>query len=119
MDYQTYWENIYDKNEALNELFRSYWHAYSSFGTWQFWIVVLFFLSPLVLLYFKVDRKRIFEVFFFGYTVHMLWTYAEIILSRHGFFVHTYFLTPFIPYAQHDCFRTTSSFFTYIPVLYE
>ncbi|MBM7573028.1 hypothetical protein [Aquibacillus albus] len=99
MEYREYWNSILLKSEELNSLITSYWKEYSNIGTWQFWIVVSLFLIPLILLYFVVDRRRIFELFFFGYTVHVLWTYTDIVLARHGFFVHTYFLTPILPHA--------------------
>ncbi|WP_416150029.1 hypothetical protein ACM26V_03250 [Salipaludibacillus sp. HK11] len=99
MDYNKYWELIFNKNEELNNLFSSYWHDYSNLGTWQFWTVVFLMIFPLILLYFTVDRSRIFEVFFFGYTVHILWSYTDLVLARQGYFVHTYFLTPLLPYA--------------------
>ncbi|TXC89815.1 hypothetical protein FS935_15750 [Metabacillus litoralis] len=99
MEYSEYWDKIDSKKEELNSLISSYWDSYSHMGTWQFWTVVALLLFPLVILYFLVDRKRIFELFFFGYTVHVLWTYFEIALERLGLFVHTYFLTPIFPYA--------------------
>ncbi|USK48197.1 hypothetical protein LIT38_16710 [Bacillus sp. CMF12] len=54
---------------------------------------------PLVIVYLSVDRTRIFEIFFFGYTVHILWTYADSFLERYSYFVHTHFLFPMFPYA--------------------
>ncbi|WP_407269632.1 hypothetical protein [Radiobacillus sp. PE A8.2] len=99
MDYKEYWKTIYEKNEELNALISAYWNDYSNLGTWQFWVVVSLMVLPLILLYFTVDRRRIFELFFFGYTVHLLWTYMDIVLERYGYFVHTYFLTPLFPFA--------------------
>src|SRR5699024_12615085 len=37
----------------------------------------------------------IFELFFFGFVVHMLWTYSDAALSRMNFLTHTYFLSPY------------------------
>lgn len=99
MEYRDYWNQIYEKSEELNSLISSYWNEYSHMGTWQFWTVVFLLVAPLVLLYFTVDRKRMFEVFFFGYTVHIFWTYIDIVLERYGYFVHTYFLLPVLPFA--------------------
>jgi hypothetical protein len=99
MEYEEYWEQIKDKSEELNSIISSYWSTYSNMGTWQFWMVVSFLVLPLILLYFTVDRKRMFELFFFGYTVHMLWTYIDLALERYGYFIHTYFLTPVFPMA--------------------
>jgi len=99
MDYRQYWNQIYEKQEELNSLTTSYWKNFSSMGDWQFWVVAFLLVSPLILLYFTVDRKRIFELFFFGYTVHILWVYTDIALEENGYFVHTYFLTPLLPNA--------------------
>jgi hypothetical protein len=99
MDYQEYWNQIYEKKHAVNSAYSSYWNEYSNLGTWQFWVVFALLVVPLIVLYFTVDRKRILEVFFFGYTVHMFWTYIDIAIGRNGYFVHKYFLTPILPNA--------------------
>lgn len=99
MDYKTYWEEIYVKTEEFYDLIAEYWNAYSGFDTWQFWVSLLLFLFPLVLLFFTVDRSRIFEVFFFGYTVHILWTYSSIMLENYNLMNHTHFLFPALPYS--------------------
>ncbi|MFD1445202.1 hypothetical protein [Oceanobacillus profundus] len=99
MDYIEYRDELYVKTEEFNGLISNYWNDYSNFGTWQFWVTLLVFILPLVLLFFAVDRSRIFEVFFFGFMVHILWTYASIILERYNFMFHTFFLAPALPYS--------------------
>jgi len=66
VSYKQYWGNIHEQSDKLQELLSSYWHQYSDFGNWQFWVVLASLVLPLVLLYFTVDRTRIFEVFFSG-----------------------------------------------------
>ncbi|MBM7691471.1 hypothetical protein JOC77_000876 [Peribacillus deserti] len=99
MDFKEYWEQINHKNAELNSLYSSYWNKFSDFGDWQFWVVIALMLLPLILLCIFVDRNRIFELFFFGYTVHVLWNYVDIALGRSGYLVHTYFLTHLLPNA--------------------
>ncbi|MQR85857.1 hypothetical protein GFV16_07995 [Bacillus megaterium] len=99
MSYKQYWGNIHEQSDKLQKLLSSYWHQYSDFGNWQFWVVLASLVLPLVLLYFMVDRTRIFEVFFFGYTVHVLWAYTDTALGRTGYLTHTFFLTPQLPNA--------------------
>lgn len=99
VSYDQYWKQLYGQKDKLNELYSSYWNQYSDFGTWQFWVVCFLLVAPLIWVYFVVDRKRIFELFFFGYTVHMIWNYVEIALGRNGYFIHKYFLTPVLPNA--------------------
>lgn len=111
MQHQELLNQIYDKKNELNSLRSEYWHQFSDFGSWQFWFLIATLILPLVLLYFTVDRKRIFEVLFYGYTVHILWTYSDEVIERYNLFVHTYFLTPAFPFA----FNITTSF---LPVGY-
>ena len=94
-----YWNQIQNKSDALNDLLQAYWQDYSSIDTWQFWVVLILLIAPLILLCMTVDRKRIFEILFFGYTVHILWAYTGIILEDQFYFVHTYFLIPILPFS--------------------
>ncbi|SFL79010.1 hypothetical protein [Salibacterium qingdaonense] len=98
MSYREYWNQIQEKKNELNSLISSYWSDHSNVGTWEFWVVVSLLVLPLLLLYF-IDRTRIFELFCFGYTVHLLWTYIDLILENHNYLSHTYFLTPLLPFA--------------------
>ncbi|MCD8508622.1 MAG: hypothetical protein LRY73_01055 [Bacillus sp. (in: Bacteria)] len=99
MSFEQYWEQLFSQVDQLNELISAYWHDYSHMGTWQFWLTVALLVVPIIILCFTVDKTRIFEIFFFGYTVHMLWTYVNLPLERYGLFAHTYFLTPILPFA--------------------
>ncbi|AST91096.1 hypothetical protein BC6307_07290 [Sutcliffiella cohnii] len=132
MEYYDYWARIYDSNKQSTTLIHSYWSEYSHFGTWQFWVVVCLMILPLFILIFLVDRQRIFEVFFFGFTVHVLWTYIDIALANHNKLVHPYFLSPQLPYAlsittsaipvafllvYQYCTNKGKSFFVYIVVI--
>ena len=65
MDYKDYWDQIRSNQDELNSLISSYWNDFSNIGTWQFWTVFALLVIPLMILYFAVDRKRIFELFFF------------------------------------------------------
>ncbi|WP_312092957.1 hypothetical protein [Niallia sp.] len=99
MDYKEYWGKVYEQNGLLHSLYTSYWDKYSDFATWQFWLILVSLFLPLIILYFAVDRRRLFEILFFGYTVHLLWAYIDIALSRANFLTHTYFLFPMLPNA--------------------
>lgn len=99
MSVKQYWAEINKTSEKVSSLMNSYWHEHSDWGNWQFWVLLLCLLVPLIVLLITLDRKRTFEILFFGYTVHMLWTYTELSLIRLGFMDHFYFLIPFLPQA--------------------
>ncbi len=87
MGYNEYWEQIYSISEELNSLITAYWNDYSNLSSWQFWVVLFIMIIPLVILYFTVDRQRIFELFFFlvlsytcfGHIVILFYRYISIL----------------------------------------
>ncbi|MFA9558999.1 CBO0543 family protein [Evansella sp. AB-rgal1] len=97
MDRNQYIDQIFQKQEELSTTIHSYWSQYSHMGTWQFWMVTSLLITPLIVLVFAVDRKRIFEVLFFGFVVHVLWTYSALALSNLGYFAYNYYSTPILP----------------------
>jgi hypothetical protein len=94
---QKHYDKIFNKKEELSELVTEYWLKFSDMGTWYFWFNIATLLTPLIILYFCIDKKRIFEVSFFGYTVHVLWTYTDIALSKENYLVHPHTLFLFLP----------------------
>lgn len=67
MTYHEYWNEIHGLQAELHQFLVSYWNDYSNAGTWQFWTILFLLVLPLIILYFAVDRSRIFELFFFGF----------------------------------------------------
>lgn len=99
MDKHQYWDEIYKSREKLNADLISFWKENSFLDDWQFWFVIALLILPLVLLYAYLDRTRIFEILFYGFCVHMLWTYLDTLLGSTSLFVHQYFIVPLLPYA--------------------
>lgn len=99
MDQSSVLNDMYKKSEELNSSLLSYWYKFSYLDTWQFWAVVGLLIIPLIILYFYVDRTRIFEILFFGFSIHLLWTYIDIVLGATTLFVHLYFIIPILPFA--------------------
>ncbi|MFS0672068.1 hypothetical protein [Ornithinibacillus sp. 179-J 7C1 HS] len=99
MDNKQIWNEIYDKSEELNSSLISYWIEYSNIDSWQFWFVLGLLIIPLIILYLAIDRTKIFEILFFGFSIHMLWTYIDTLLGSTTLFVHKYFLIPLLPFA--------------------
>lgn len=99
MDFHQIWKQIAKRNDELNSLYSLFWEQYSDWGNWQFWVVVALLILPLIILFFTLDRTRLFEILFFGYTVHVIWTYTDIALGRANFISHQYFVSPILPNA--------------------
>ncbi|WP_405102011.1 hypothetical protein [Oceanobacillus sp. FSL H7-0719] len=99
MDQSSVLNDMYKKSEELNSTLISYWKEYSYIDSWQFWVVLGFLVIPLIILYFTIDRTKIFEILFFGFSVHMLWSYTDIVLGKTNLFVHLYYIVPLLPFA--------------------
>lgn len=87
---------VRQKKELTNSLI-DYWKDYSDFSTWQFWLIVAMFLVPLIILYFKIDKNKIFLIGFYGYSIHMAFAYIDISGINLGFWNYPYKLIPALP----------------------
>lgn len=83
--------------EKASTLTRDYWQSFSSFNTWQFWVLLALWVLPLVVLYFLLDRRKAFHIGFYGYSVHMLFHYSDIYFYTNGFLTYPYRVGPFLP----------------------
>ncbi|WP_163538974.1 CBO0543 family protein [Gracilibacillus sp. YIM 98692] len=86
------------KQEEATQALTEYWTAYSNMGTWQFWaILIMFLVIPLIALYFTIDRSKIFLIGFYGFSVHLCFTYIDLIGARLGMWSYPYMVIPYTP----------------------
>ncbi len=75
----------------------NYWLRYSSMSTWQFWVMLLFLVGPLVAIFFMIDRKRALLIGFYGFNVHVWFHYADLITTTRGMTGFPFKVIPLIP----------------------
>lgn len=97
MNKEQLYHKIAESKDETQQLISQFWHQYSNVDTWYFWFNVLSIVISLVILFFVIDKRRIFEICFYGYTIHILWAKIDNALSSSNYFVHTHTLTPYIP----------------------
>lgn len=90
---------IYETKEQLGNLITEHWNLYSNMGTWYFWFNVAAILLPLIILFFALDKKRFFEVSFYGYSVHILWVYIDSYLTSNNYLNHPHSVSYLLPQA--------------------
>jgi hypothetical protein len=83
--------------EQLSNQWIDYWKEYSSIDTWQFWVNVGMIITPLIILYFFIDRKRAFQLGFFGFNIHIWTVYIDAYATRHNYIEYPYKAIPFLP----------------------
>ncbi|MBB6452436.1 hypothetical protein HNQ94_000881 [Salirhabdus euzebyi] len=87
---------IKDLQSDLMNAWMEYWNAYSDFNTWQFWVIVGFLLIPLVLIILFLNREKAFFLGFYGFNVHVWFTYADTIGGSFNAWFYPYKVFPFL-----------------------
>jgi hypothetical protein len=97
MSKEQHLQEINKLDTNLMELILEFWIQYGHFGTWQYWITLVSLILPLIITFLLIDRKKIFQIAFFGYSFHMMIVYLDVFLSRFNYWDHPYHLIPYVP----------------------
>lgn len=81
----------------LSDSWVDYWFSYSNMSTWQFWCNLLFLIVPLVVVWLRIDPKRIFWIGFYGFNIHVWFTYFDLFGTRNGLWDYPYKAIPYAP----------------------
>jgi hypothetical protein len=90
-------EQIRKAEIAQSQRWIEYWLEHSHYYTWQFWVVLAMFVIPLIILIVFIDRRKIFLLGFYGYSVHVFFSYTDIYGANNGFWTYPYKLLPILP----------------------
>ncbi|WP_121664967.1 CBO0543 family protein [Metabacillus endolithicus] len=92
------YEKINSLMKDVTDLRVEYWHQYSNFQSWQFWVIfLLMFLTPLLVLYFVIDRKKMFLLGFYGFNINVWFGIVDTWGNKQGLWGYPYELTPYVP----------------------
>lgn len=81
----------------LEKTYSDYWQKFSDFNNWQFWVVLAIFIIPLIILYFRIDRSKIFLLGFYGYSIHVIAAYLDALGVRKLWWDYPYVAFPQLP----------------------
>lgn len=84
------------------ETIMDYWINNSLYSSFEYWLLVAFLLAPLVILFFKIDKCKIFLICFYGYSVHMLSLYTNVIGINRGLWNYPFPIIPDLPSIAFD-----------------
>ncbi|MFP9130510.1 CBO0543 family protein [Niallia sp. BSM11] len=90
-------EEIRKAEIAQSDRWLSYWQQYSNMDTWQFWVVLMMFLLPLLVLVLFIDRKKVFQLGFYGYGIHLFFAIIDSFGVIKGLWIYPYKLLPGLP----------------------
>jgi hypothetical protein len=81
--------------DQTNSWFK-YWNQYSDYHNWQFWFILALLLIPLIVLFMYMDRKKVLLLGFFGYNVHVFFTYIDVFGANHVYWFYPYQIFPLL-----------------------
>jgi|GEM_PF-768410 len=87
---------LFRLQDKLSATWLDYWQTFS-FGTWQFWINVLMLLVPIGVVLILLDKTKALLLGFYGYTVHMLFTYIDAFGSIRALWYYPFKVVPILP----------------------
>lgn len=82
---------------SVTQLQQDYWNTYSNMGTWQFWLVILMLLLPLIALFLYMDKRKALLLGFFGFNYHVAFHYTNAIGISLGLWEYPYPMLSFLP----------------------
>ncbi|MDR6121316.1 fatty-acid desaturase [Bacillus sp. SLBN-46] len=96
------------------DILLDYWSRYSIFTTFEFWCIVALFIVPLIVIILKIDKSKIFLISFYGYSVHMLSFYINLLGVNRGLWSYPFQLIPTMPsFAFDSSFVPVTFMFVY------
>lgn len=88
---------IVKSGKANHDVLIDYWNDFSIFASVEYWIMVLILIAPLIFLFFKIDKSKIFQIGFYGYSFHMLFGYLDMFGRDRGYWNYPFPVMPFLP----------------------
>lgn len=79
--------------KALNQ----YWLDYSLYTSFEYWLMVLFLIAPLVILIFKINKEKLFQILFYAYSIHMSFGYHDLYGRNMGYWNYPFPVIPVLP----------------------
>jgi hypothetical protein len=90
----------FDKTVKLNEeahhALISYWKDNEIYLSLEYWMMVTILVAPLIILFFKIDKSKLFFMGFYGYSFHMLFAYTDAFGRNMGFWNYPFPIFPVI-----------------------
>ncbi|WP_088105819.1 CBO0543 family protein [Halalkalibacter urbisdiaboli] len=97
MSQQEHFKHLQSLKSEIDRSYMDYWHKFSDFSSWQFWVILGMLFIPLIILYLRIDRKNIFLLGFFGFSIHMLTAYTDALGMRKLWWDYPYTAIPQLP----------------------
>jgi hypothetical protein len=94
-------EQEFDKivkfNDKAHHALVDYWKSNEIYLSLEYWMMVAILVVPLIILFFRIDKSKLFFMGFYGYSFHMLFAYTDAFGRNMGFWNYPFPIFPIIP----------------------
>lgn len=90
-------EKVRETTVKASNLSMEYWKEYSNIDSFPFWLVLLTLVVPLLVLIWKIDRRKMLLLGFFGLNYHIWFAYCNAGGIRRGLWEYPYEILPIMP----------------------
>jgi hypothetical protein len=74
-----------------------YWRDFSLYASFEYWLMVLILVAPLVILLLKVNKNKLFQILFYGYSIHAAFGYQDLFGRNMGYWNFPFPVIPALP----------------------
>lgn len=90
-------EKIRKIEHDQSDRWMEYWYEYSNIYSWQLWVVIAMLVVPLIMLFLFIDRRKVFHLGFYGYSIHIFMAITDAFGVSRGAWIYPYKLVPGVP----------------------
>lgn len=79
--------------KALNQ----YWLDYAIYTSFEYWLMVLLLVVPFIFLFLKINKNKLFQILFYGYSIHISFGYSDLYGRNLGYWNYPFPVIPALP----------------------
>jgi hypothetical protein len=90
-------DKIVKLNDKAHHALVNYWKDNEIYLSLEFWMMIAILVVPLLVLFFRIDKSKLFYMGFYGYSIHMLFAYTDAFGRNMGYWNYPFPIFPVIP----------------------
>lgn len=94
---QVQFDKIVELGKEGQKALNDYWLEFALYTSFEYWLMVLFLVGPLILLFFTIDRSKLFRISFYGYSIHTIFGYQDLFGRNMGYWNYPFPVIPALP----------------------
>lgn len=90
-------DKIVEMTRELQKDLTEYFLNYKLYASFEYWMMIAILLAPLVFIMLKIDKKKILQIGFYGYGIHIFISYLDLYGRSSGYWNYPFPVIPELP----------------------